>query len=96
MKQPALYSNRNRNLIHNIILKIIQYVFSLAIPIRSAKSDTYDMDSGDISMIASGVFSSFLYRLDSLGRYNDCGVGVFEMVISKSSFSSDAVDVVLE
>lgn len=39
-------------------------------------------------MTASGVFSNFLYRSDSFGKYNECGVGVFETVSSKSSLSA--------
>ena len=62
-------------------------------PILTAKSDIYANDSGEISITASSVFSSCLYRFDVFGKYNECGVGLFETVNSKSIFSSAFFDV---
>ncbi len=48
----------------------------------------YADDSGEISITAPGVLSSFLYRSDSVGKYSECGVGALETVSSNSGFSS--------
>ncbi len=52
--------------------------------------------------MASGVFSRFLYRVDMVGRYSECGVGFLETVSSNSRCSlgfpsvDEDVDIVLE